>query len=53
MEKDICRRYDVNVVGKIESIVEQIYAITTERRLTHPAVVSVVQATKEIFTSPH
>jgi LysR family transcriptional activator of nhaA len=53
MEEDICRRYDVEVVGRIGSIVEQVYAITTERRLTHPAVVSVVQASKEIFTSPN
>jgi LysR family transcriptional activator of nhaA len=40
-------------VGRIGSIIEQVYAITTERRLTHPAVVSVVQASKEIFTSPN
>jgi LysR family transcriptional activator of nhaA len=52
MEEDICRKFGVHVVGRIDSIVEQIYAITTERRLTHPGIVAVVEATKEIFASP-
>lgn len=31
------RQYGLAVVGEIESVVSQVYAITTERRLSHPA----------------
>jgi LysR family transcriptional regulator, transcriptional activator of nhaA len=47
----ICQQYQVTQVGKIETVTEQLYAITTERRLTHPAVVAIVQATLKIFSS--
>lgn len=50
MELDICSKFEVDVAGRIDDITEEIYAITTERRLVHPAVVAVVEATKEIFT---
>lgn len=46
----VCRQYDVRVVGRIESIIEQLYAITTERRMQHPAAVAVSQAaSREVF----
>ncbi len=46
----VCRQYGVQAVGRIDSIIEQLYAITTERRLLHPAIVAVVQATqRELF----
>ena len=37
----ICQHYQVERVGLIDNIIEQLYAITTERRLTHPAVISI------------
>ena len=40
----VCRQYDVRAVGRIESVIEQLYAITTERRMQHPAAVAVSQA---------
>lgn len=40
----VCRQYDVRAVGRIDSVVEQLYAITTERRMRHPATVAVSQA---------
>ena len=46
----ICRQYAVEQVGQIDTVTEQLYAITTERRLTHPAVVAIVKATANIFT---
>jgi LysR family transcriptional activator of nhaA len=49
MSDYICRQYQVIQVGQIEPVTEQLYAITTERRLTHPAVVAIVQATSKIF----
>ncbi len=48
--KDICTQYGVQKVGEIAEITEDLYAITTERRLTHPAIVAIVDATRrDIF----
>lgn len=41
IEEHIVRQRDVRVVGRIELVREQIYAITTERKLTHPIVAAV------------
>lgn len=46
----ICRHYAVEQVGQIDTVTEQLYAITTERHLTHPTVVAIVKATANIFT---
>lgn len=40
----VCRQYGVQVVGRIDSVSEHLYAITPERRLRHPATVAVSQA---------
>jgi LysR family transcriptional activator of nhaA len=46
----VCRQYDVRAVGRIDSVVELLYAITTERRMQHPAAVAVSQAaSREVF----
>ncbi len=42
----VCRQYNVVEVGRIDAVIEQLYAITTERRLTHPAIVAVSEAAK-------
>lgn len=47
----ICRQYEVERVGLIDNVTEQLYAITTERRLMHPAVVAIVKATAEVFSA--
>jgi LysR family transcriptional regulator, transcriptional activator of nhaA len=39
--KQICAQYQVQVVGKIDAVRLQIYAITTERRITHPAILAI------------
>ncbi len=33
----VCRQYQVQALGEIDAVREQVYAITTERRLSHPA----------------
>lgn len=49
----VCEEYRVSPVGRIESISEQLFAITTERRLSHPAIVAISQAARdEVFTTP-
>ena len=46
----VCEQYRVSPVGRIESISEQLFAITSERRLSHPAIVAISQfARDEIF----
>lgn len=46
----ICKQYEVEVVGLIDTLHEQLYAITTERQLTHPAIISIIKSTNEIYS---
>ncbi len=49
----VCRQYGVRSVGRIESVTEKLYAITTERRMQHPAAVAVGRAAStEVFGGP-
>jgi LysR family transcriptional regulator, transcriptional activator of nhaA len=43
----VCRQYKVDEIGRIDSVVEQLYAITTERQLTHPAVAAISKSARE------
>jgi LysR family transcriptional activator of nhaA len=46
----ICEQHHVVAAGRIDSISEQLFAITTERRLTHPAIVAISQVARdEVF----
>lgn len=47
----VCKQYQVQQVGQVDKVTEQLYAITTERRLTHPAVAAIVQATSSMFAN--
>ncbi len=50
IEEAIVRQHEVAVVGRIDSVREQIYAITTERKLTHPLVAAICRfAQHDIF----
>lgn len=46
VEKEVCRQYGVAVIGRTPSIVERFYAISVERKVTHPAVVTVTEAAR-------
>ena len=49
----VCTQYGVRALGAIDAVREQLYAITTQRRLTHPAVIAVSQAARtEVFGNP-
>jgi len=49
---DICEQYKVIPIGCIDTIIEQVYAITTERKLTNPAIVEISKSAREvIFTN--
>ncbi len=44
--REVENQYGVEMVGRAEEIVVKYYAISVERRLTHPAVVAVSRAAK-------
>jgi LysR family transcriptional activator of nhaA len=46
IETEICRQYDVQVLGRTDDVVERFYAISVERRLKHPAVVAIAEAAR-------
>jgi len=37
----VCSQYQVVVLGQVDAVVERVYAITTERRMSHPATVAI------------
>lgn len=45
---EVKNQYGVEMVGRTEEIIVKYYAISVERRLTHPAVVAVSQAAKRV-----
>lgn len=47
IEKEIHQHYKVTAIGRIDSIVERYYAISVERKLKHPAVVTISEAARE------
>ncbi len=49
----VCEQYKVTEIGRIDSVVEELYAITTERQLTHPSIVAISKVAREdIFGAP-
>lgn len=49
----VCEQYKVVEIGRIDSVLEQLYAITTERRITHPAIVEISKTAREgVFAEP-
>ena len=50
MRREICRRYHVAWVGELDKVREKFYAISVERRITHPAVKLIAdQAKRRLF----
>jgi LysR family transcriptional activator of nhaA len=50
IEKEIRRQYGVRLLGTIDGVHEQFYAISVERRLKNPAVVAIsASARTELF----
>ncbi len=43
----VCDQYRVVPLGRVETVVEQVYAITTERRLSHPATVAISKMARD------
>lgn len=43
----ICEHYKVHIVGTIDAVLEQLFMISTERQLTHPAIVAISEKGRE------
>jgi LysR family transcriptional activator of nhaA len=49
-EAEFRRRYHVRVVGRVEAVRQQFFAVSVERRVEHPAVKAILTAARqEIF----
>ena len=44
---EVASQFNVNILGKTDEIREQFFAITTERRLTNPALIAINQAARD------
>ncbi len=53
MAREVNLQHRVETIGRADSVAVRYYAITTERRITHPAVAAVMQSAKDtVFNSP-
>lgn len=43
----IQQQYGVEVVGKVDDVIERLYVISAERRLSHPAIVAIHEGARE------
>ncbi|MDF2445108.1 MAG: LysR family transcriptional regulator [Moraxellaceae bacterium] len=49
---EVCQQFEVKEVGRTEALREQFYAITVERRLSHPATLAVIEAARDQLFAP-
>jgi LysR family transcriptional activator of nhaA len=47
LESEIERQYGVKTLGRANEIVEEFFAISVERRVTHPCVVAIAGAARD------
>jgi LysR family transcriptional activator of nhaA len=47
IEAEVVRQYGVVAVGRTEAVREQFYALSIERRISHPAVAVVTETARE------
>lgn len=51
LEEETCAQYGVEVIGRAAELIEEFYAISVERRITHPCVVAITRAARGRFSS--
>ncbi len=47
IEAEVEWQYQVNAIGRVDEVKEHFYAISVERRVTHPVVFAVIEAARE------
>lgn len=51
LEHETVTQFDVEVIGRTDELVEDFYAVTVERRISHPCVVAITDAAKKALFS--
>jgi LysR family transcriptional activator of nhaA len=51
VEDDVLDKYAVKVIGRCEEVRERFYAISAERKIKHPAVSAITEATRQDLLS--
>jgi LysR family transcriptional activator of nhaA len=46
LENETCAQHGVEVLGRTDDLVEEFYAVSVERRITHPCVAAITQAAR-------
>lgn len=46
LDGETCEQYEVKVLGRTDELVEEFYAISVERRITHPCVAAITAAAR-------
>ena len=49
VERETCAQYGVQVIGRSDELVEEFYAISVERRITHPCVAAITGVARGRF----
>jgi LysR family transcriptional activator of nhaA len=49
IEQHVEKQYEVSVIGRTEDITERFYAISPERKFTHPGIIKVAEIAKTMF----
>lgn len=49
VENSICAQYDVEALGRLEGVRERFYAITVERRISHPGAQAISRAARGLL----
>jgi LysR family transcriptional regulator, transcriptional activator of nhaA len=47
LDVETCEQYGVEVLGRSDELVEEFFAISVERRITHPCVVAITRAARD------
>lgn len=46
LEKETCLQFGVTVIGRTDELVEEFYAVSVERRISHPCVLAITDAAR-------
>ena len=53
LESETIEQFDVELIGRSGELVEEFFAISVERRVTHPCVVAITDAARgQLFVAP-
>ena len=47
IEKEVCRQFNVKIIGRTKTIQEEFYAISAERKIKHPAIVAICDSARD------